>query len=267
MATQCHARTLPEVVPLSLATRICHGDFLFAVFIPHCGVMQIRVGGLVVATAAIMAACSGGGDGDEGEGGGAASSAPTVAAVTTTAAPEPTVAPTTSPPPTTVVPATSEAPTTTIDPALTLAQEVEADYRRAEALRIEALMHPNSARAEKAATAVRLGSNRRLLRETLLTFRDNGWAARANPQVEAVQILESGPILRDDGTVELVRCQIDSWILVEAGGAPDGSDAIVNDDVYAYRNRIVLKNSGGTWKILDGVQLGEWVGVGECPAF
>ena len=43
---------------------------------------------------------------------------------------------------------------------------------------------------------------------------------------------------RSDDVAELQICEVDSWILVEVGAGPNGTDAIVNPDVIAYRSTV-----------------------------
>lgn len=63
-------------------------------------------------------------------------------------------------------------------------------------------------------------------------------------------------------TVE--ACNIDSAILYEPAGAPDGSDVIVNDLVYASRLRFTMVPEDGGWQLLSAVALTEQVEARAC---
>ncbi len=99
--------------------------------------------------------------------------------------------------------------------------------------------------------------------ENIDTLRTNGWRSTPNPTVPSVSTVEGGvdlldgpPATRAQATV----CTIDSDIVVEPGGAPDGSDTVVNDEVTARRNRITMVLEGGVWKLSEGTGLGSWSG-------
>ena len=212
---------------------------------------------------AALAACGGGGD----EAAPATESVPVTApdSVETTGVPTTSASTTTTTSPPTAEPTTTRAPTTTIDPAEALAAEVEADFLEAERLRIDALMTPTDPSTRDMAVTRRLGLNRQLLEDTLDELESNGLAIRENSQVTAEQVIERVFVVPGADTAELVRCEVDPWLVVEVGAAPDGTDAIVNDDVLVYRNRVRLLHEDGLWKISEGVQLDVWVGVTECP--
>ena len=40
---------------------------------------------------------------------------------------------------------------------------------------------------------------------------------------------------------EVQICEVNSWILVEVGAGPNGTDAIVNPDVIASRSTVFLR--------------------------
>ncbi len=71
------------------------------------------------------------------------------------------------------------------------------------------------------------------------TLRSHGWKSRENPQVPSASTVE-GDVELSGGppaTKALVTvCTIDSGVVFEPGGAPDGSDTIVNDEIVAERD-------------------------------
>ena len=69
----------------------------------------------------------------------------------------------------------------------------------------------------------------------------------------------------EEGLAVLIECQIDSWVLVEVGAAPNGDDAIVNDEMLAYRNRVWLRLVEDSWKIESGEEIERWVAAESCP--
>jgi hypothetical protein len=184
----------------------------------------------------------------------------------------PTVVETTSPPPATdppsTDPATTIAPTTTLDPAATLAAEVEADFLEAFAALYEAVQDPGD--DEKLSTALdwHVAPNRRFIADQLEEYRLNGWIARPNPDVNAVVVIEVPAILLDpsDDAAELQVCEVDSWIVVEPGAGPDGSDALVNDELNTYRSTYFVRRVDGRWLVEGSSEIGSWLGLKSCPA-
>lgn len=178
------------------------------------------------------------------------------------------VAPTTAAPATTLASLTTQAPTTTIDPAVALAAQVEADFREADRLASEALQDPNNAEKEAAALDRRTGALADQLRETLAEFRQSDRAWRPNDLVPASLEVEVPAALVVDGAdvAELVSCELNSWVVVEVGAGPDGTDAIVDSSVVAFRNSVLLRDVDGIWLVEGGTTLGRWEGADGCPA-
>jgi len=199
----------------------------------------------------LLAACSGGGD---------ASPATTATTPTVTATTE-------ADPTTTVAPTTTEAPTTTIDPAEALAAAVEADLLEANRLENEASQDPFNADKEQAALERRAGFAAAALEEKLADYRQRNVAIRPNGQVPATVIVESPATLVVEGAdvAQVQVCEINSWILVEVGAGPNGSDAVVNPDVVASRASVFLRAVDGVWKIEGGNSIAEWEGAASCP--
>ena len=105
--------------------------------------------------------------------------------------------------------------------------------------------------------------------ENIETLRTNGWMSRPNPAVPSVTVVEGEVELLDGPPAtraEVTVCTVDSDVLVEPAGAPDGSDTVVNDEVIARRNRVTLVLENGGWKAYQGLGLGSWTGQATCPA-
>lgn len=128
-------------------------------------------------------------------------------------------------------------------------------------------MDPFNADLEQAALERRLGVFADELRVTLDDYRSRNYAIRPNPEVPAVVSVEVPAVLVGEAVdvAQLQICEVNSWILVEVGAGPDGSDAIVNPDVISTRATVLLRNEGGTWKIEGANQLGRWEGEPTCP--
>jgi hypothetical protein len=214
--------------------------------------MARKGGALILASAVLtLAACSGS-DGD------ASPATVPVTVAPTTAAPNTTSATTT----------TTQAPTTTTDPAEVLAAEVEADFMETFRLTDVAFQDPSDAAKVAAALEGYVESNRDLVERQLSELRDLGRAARPNPNVVAeVRIEKPAVFVASPNDAALLQvCQVDSWIIVEPGAGPDGTDAVVNSDVTSYRSNFVLISVDGRWRIRGSESLGEFPGASKCPA-
>jgi hypothetical protein len=126
---------------------------------------------------------------------------------------------------------------------------------------------PNALR-RLARTTVRDSPSWDLTLQNMETLRSNGWRSRENPDVpstttvEGVRLLDGPPATR----AEVTECTIDSGVVYEPGGAPDGSDTIVNDEIIARRNRVAMVLEDGSWKVFEGENIGTWNGATTCPA-
>jgi hypothetical protein len=196
----------------------------------------------------------------------ACSSDPDVATDTTAVIPTVTAG---DPPPTTPAPATTDStpsPPTTLDPASTLAADVEADLLEAFRLGREAEQDPFNAEKEAAALERRIGFSRERLAEVLAEYRQRNYAIRANEGSPASVMIEAPPsIVADAAFAEVLVCEVNSWVLVEVGAGPDGSDSVVDPTVVATRSTIFLREVEGTWKVEGGEQLAQWENQRECP--
>jgi hypothetical protein len=184
---------------------------------------------------------------------------------------EATAAETTPPPPATdppaTDPATTIAPTTTLDPAATLAAEVEADLLEAFRLLNIGLQDPTNDEKRAAALDRFVGANREFIMDRFEEFRANGYAIRQSPSIEPVISIEVSAQLVKPST-DLVRvqiCDVDSWITVEVGAGPNGTDAVVDPTLTAYRTTFFMRLVDDVWKVEGGEQVGEWQGAETCP--
>ena len=206
---------------------------------------------LAVGALSVLAACSSGGGSDAVETSIGVPSAPSSPDTSTT----------------TEAPTTTAAPPTTIDPAEALAAEVEADFLEAFRLTDIAIQDPADDSKVAAALEWYRDSNRALIEQQLDDLRAAGRAARPNPQVEGLVVVESPAVLAssEENTAVLQACQVDSWIIVELGAGPNGSDAVVNPDITSYRSNFVLSKVDGHWRIRGSESLGEFPGESTCP--
>ena len=94
-------------------------------------------------------------------------------------------------------------------------------------------MDPFDAEKEAAALDRRLGVIAENLAAKLAEWREMNYALRANPDVPASITVEipATLVLEGGDVAELQICEVDSWIVVEVGAGPNGSDAIVNAEV------------------------------------
>jgi hypothetical protein len=181
----------------------------------------------------------------------------------------PTIIVTTEPDPTTTIATTiTDAPTTTIDPGETLAAEVEADLLEAFQFGRDASQDPFNATKEQAALDRCLGSIADGLAASLADFRARNYAIRPNRETPAsVAVESSARLLGVDGDVAEVQiCEVNSWVLVEIGAGPNGTDAIVNPDVIASRAAISMRQVDGIWLFEGSNLIDEWEGATECAA-
>ena len=118
-------------------------------------------------------------------------------------------------------------------------------------------------------TAVRDSPSWLLAVANMETLRANGWRSKPHPTIPStttvegeVELLDGPPATR----AELTVCTISSGIVYLPGGAADGSDVTINDEVVARRSRVTMVLEGGSWKALDGIAIGTWSGATACPA-
>jgi hypothetical protein len=100
-------------------------------------------------------------------------------------------------------------------------------------------------------------------------LRREGWRARPDPMVPSTTTVEGEARLLDGPPAtkaEITVCTIDSGVVYEPSGAPDGSDTIVSDSITARRTRVTMVVQDGRWKAYEGTVLGSWAGATSCPA-
>ena len=168
----------------------------------------------------------------------------TVAEVEVDTTPPPT---STEAPPTTSITPNTDAPTTTLDPAATLAADVEADLLEAFRSTVKPRFGSDE-RREGAAAWLALGieSNRDFIAEQLDEYRANGWALGPNADVQAAVIVEVPPTLIVPATTsgrQVQICEVDSWIVVEPGAGPERNRRDRDPDVSSVpRRRVPAKH-------------------------
>ena len=172
---------------------------------------------------------------------------------------------TTCPPP----PSTTTAPPTTLDPIAAEEAAVTARVLEIQAVRVNAYVNldaPGNAEALDDAYTEG-GVAREVVESDLQALRDEGWRVRENPSVPMTITVESIELRDGPPTnhANAIVCLIDSAIVYEPGGAPDGSDAVVNNDVIAGRSVQRLVREDGTWQLDEVESLDEWPGAPECP--
>jgi hypothetical protein len=227
--------------------------------------MHRRTAAIVIAactmTVAVAAAC--GSDAEEASP--ATSGAPpvSVSPPTTTA-----IATTTTAVVTTAPPTTSPPTPTTLDLA-TLQAEVEADYREAVAAFRRAQQDPTNPQLVTEALSWRTGSSQQRLADLLGSMASGNERILPEPLAEPTITVEVPAVISptDGELVELTTCDLDPWVLVEIGTGPGGSDAVIDDNIYAYRNVTRLRLQNSRWVIDEGIEIGTWVGATSCDAY
>ena len=222
---------------------------------------------VVAAGVLALASCSDG-DGETAvvEAGTAPPTAPEsapAAPVTTTTPPVPATEPSTTST-TTTSPPTTTTPPTTVDPAIASAEQVEADYLEGWSRFRLAQQDPNDEAASAAALEYVSGQSLDAAIDSLATLRREGLRILPSPPIEPRVAIEWPPDRAHGNLVQIRACVIDPWVLVETGAGPEGADAIVDDNVYAYRNLVTMVEVGDIWTVSDSVEIGRWVGSESC---
>lgn len=197
-----------------------------------------------------------------------ASDTSTSAATTTTT----TEAPTTTPPPTTTAettttttePPTTEQPTTTTTEPVDEVQEVIDSFELAWRAFDDAKLDPTDDAKFEVARARFTGAALQALDERIGSFRREGLRGQTNPDVPARADVYRDTVVVDGDTATLLVCDVNSNLLVETGAAPDGSDAVVNDDIVARLVETSMIRSGEGWLLARGVTVAEYVGQDRC---
>jgi len=203
---------------------------------------------IVVASCLLLAACdSSGSDSD---------ASTTIA----TASPAPTAVATTTEPP---APST-EAPTTTIDTEAQLAAAEQA-YLDAFDAYIAASRDPSNPDLRAEIERLYTGPNLEFTISQLDGFVRQNLRALPAEEPSRTLILQTARFVTDrTDFIELVSCEVNSEIFVEVGGAPDGSDALVTDEVTVGRLVVRLQQVDGLWKSDSGETIAELASPEEC---
>ena len=176
----------------------------------------------IVATACVVLAACGGSDSD---------SAATTTSPSTTTATVTTATTTTNAAPV----ETTEAPSTTIDETEQLAAAEQA-YLDAFDAYIAAARDPSNPDLRAEIERLYTGPNLEFTIDQLDGFVEQNWVARPGEEPSRTIILLPPQFLPDrTDFVELVACEINTEVFVELGAAPDGSDALVTDEVTVRR--------------------------------
>ena len=183
-------------------------------------------------------------------------------ATTTTAGPSTTVAENTT---TVAAPVeTTDAPSTTVSEDEQLAAAEQA-YLDAFDAYIAAARDPSNPELRADIERLYTGPNLEFTIDQLDGFVEQNWIARPGEEPSRTEILLPPQFLPDRSDfVELVACEIDSEIFVEPGAAPDGSDALVTDEVAVRRIVVRLKALDGQWKSDSGEVVAELTEMSEC---
>ena len=200
----------------------------------------------VVASCVLLAACGGSGsDGDAST----TTEAPTTTAAATTTTPSPATTTATTEAPTT------ETPTNTLDTDEQLAAAEQA-YLDAFDAYIAAARDPANPELRADIERLYTGPNLEFTINQLDSFVEQNWVALPGEEPSRTIILLSPQFLPDrTDFVELVACEVDGEIFVELGGAPDGSDALVTDEVVG---RSVCRAARAGRR---HVEVGQWRGA------
>jgi hypothetical protein len=204
---------------------------------------------VVVASCLLLAACDNSGSTSD---------------ATTTAATAVTSPPTTAVVTTTTTTTTTEAPTTTVDDEAQFAAAEQAYFEAFDAY-FAAARDPSNPDLRLEIERLYTGPSLEFTVSQLDAFVRENWVARPAEEPSRTLILLS-PLYLPDRTdvVELVACEIDSEIFVEVGGAPDGSDALVTDEVTVSRLLVRLRFDEDGWKVNSGETLAELSSPDEC---
>lgn len=196
----------------------------------------------------------------------------------------PTVPPFTAPTTTTTAPPvdpSSTTTTTTLSPAaqtpvVTLVplgpeeQAVVDALYEARVVFVEAQLDPDAPGldARLDATHARSGQARGIVEQFRAELRETGLQVRLSEELPWQLVVESVTFYADPyPNADVVACYIDTLVLLQLAAAPDGSDAILNDEIAASRGVFTLVPEEGRWQLWHAQSLSEtFVGAAECVA-
>jgi hypothetical protein len=168
------------------------------------------------------------------------------------------------------VPSTIEVLPTPSGPATPLPDEADAvvaGYLMAWQAFHDAAKDPTDLVLVERVRATTAGPNRDLSLSILEHLALHGRVARSNPDAPEGVAVES-PVEFLDGErsrARIVVCERNHEIVWEPGGAPDGSDALINDEVVARRIEVELRRVDGRWLSYTGLEVQTWPGHEFCP--
>ena len=159
---------------------------------------------------------------------------------------------------------TTEAPSTTVDTEAQLAAAEQA-YLDAFDAYIAAARDPANPDLRADIERLYTGPNLEFTISQLDSFVEQNWVAREGEEPSRTIILLAPEFLPDRTDIaELVACEVDSEVFVEIGGAPDGSDSLVTDEVTVGRLLLRMTLVDGEWKSDSGETLAELSSAQDC---
>jgi hypothetical protein len=177
---------------------------------------------------------------------------------------------TTTAAPTTALSSTTDAPTPPPGPETSLAPDetdaVVAAYLAAWRAYKDALRSPSDEGRVEVIRRTRTGPSLERALSNVELYRSRGYESRPSAHIEDRATVETAPMPLGNGRYALTVCETDASVVVEPGAAPDGSDALVNDEVVARRIEVVVVASSTGYLLENGTLLQEWNGASECAA-
>jgi hypothetical protein len=209
---------------------------------------------MLVLAALAVGACSGS---DE-----AATTEPTTTSAPATTLPEST---TTTEAATTTVVETTAAPPTTVDDEARLRAAEQAYIAAWEAYHA-AILDPSDPDLRAAVERTNTPGAFEVASSVLDQFVVAGIVAKPHPEILAeVSVLSNAMFVPGEADLaDLISCEINSEAYYEIGTAPDGSDALVRDDVFVVRSLTRIEWDGENWRLHSGETLSERVGAVGC---
>jgi hypothetical protein len=95
------------------------------------------------------------------------------------------------------------------------------------------------------------------LQAAIQRLRDLNEHIVVNPDVPSTVVPEplTVEVDIDDGMATIELCEVNSFIRVQVGGAPDGTDLVVDDSITVIRQRQSFVVEDGSWKMNDAERL------------